>query len=288
MDTITFLWTLAATFFAGLQLFTQKIVAHERRDSAFNGLMMYGVSGVMALAILITLPWPKEWIVGGLIGLSAGLIHAVGNYIRIESLKYIDTVIYFPINKVLGPVIVVAAGVVLFADSLSLKEYIGIALSLSVPLLLLSAAEHHRQRDLRRGVIFLLMSTILTSISVILTKQGLVVASAVLFVVAIAQIGGATTSALILFKQKGIRAPVAHVDRRDILLGFFSGTLGFVSFYTLLKAMSTGALSLVYVIQAHYILIPIILSIWWYGEHVNFRKVIAVVVSCLAILLLYN
>jgi hypothetical protein len=40
------------------------------------------------------------------------------------------------------------------------------------------------------------------------------------------------------------------------------------------------------VIHAHYILVPIILSIWWYGEHINTRKVAAVVLSFLAISLL--
>ena len=51
-------------------------------------------------------------------------------------------------------------------------------------------------------------------------------------------------------------------------------------------ALSTGLVSIVYIIQAHYILIPIVLSVWWYRDHINVRKFIAVVVSFFAITLL--
>src|SRR6185437_5606099 len=107
MDTTTLLWTLGATFFAGLQLFISKIVAHEKRDGAFQGLMMYGVSGAIALVIAISHPWPAHWLIAGIFGLAAGGIHSFGNYIRIQSLKNIDSVIYFPLNKLIGPLAVV-------------------------------------------------------------------------------------------------------------------------------------------------------------------------------------
>lgn len=288
MDSTIFAWTLAATVFGGIQLFISKIVAHERRDSAFNGMMMYGISGAIALTILLVHPWPTEWLLVGFFGVASGAIHSIGNYVRIESLKYIDSVIYFPINKVLGPLLIVIAGIFWFADSLTLQQYIGIAFSLSVPLLLLSAVEHHRQRNLRLGVIFLITSTVLTSVSVLFAKEGLIRVTDVFFILGISQVAGTLFSASIMLKQKGMRTMVAHIDRRDVLLGCITGLLGFFSSFTLFEAIGRGYLSLVYVIHAHYILIPIVLSVWWYGEHINVRKMIAIVISCLAIILLYQ
>ena len=59
------------------------------------------------------------------------------------------------------------------------------------------------------------------------------------------------------------------------------------AFYLLLLAFHLGQISLVYTIHAHYILIPIFLSVWWYGEHMNLRKFAAVVLSCVTLTLLY-
>lgn len=290
MDQATFVWTLTSTLFAGLALFMQKVVAEERRSSAFNGFVMYGISGVLAAVALFTLrELPSSWVLITLFGLAAGSIHGLGNFIRIESLKYIDSVLYFPLNKILGPLLVVMGGVIVFGDALTTMQYLGIGLSLTVPLLLVSSVEHQRQTNLMLGLKLLLASSILTACSLLLSKQGLLYGSAVLLILCTSQIAGTITSAGILLKQHGAGLSMFnHADRRDIYLGFLSALFNFVSAYGLYQALNTGLVSLVYVIQAHYILIPIILSVWWYKDHINFRKFGAVAVSFLAITMLYS
>lgn len=288
MDGLTFAWTIAATLFAGVQLFFQKVVAKQGHNSALNGAFMYGLSGIVILVIIILFhEVPEDIRLVALFGLLSGITHAIGNFMRIEALRFIDSVIFFPINKVLGPIIVVIGGVLWFGDSLILREYIGIALSVSVPILLVSAAEHHRQIDLRQGLIFLVVSTLLTSIGILFTKQGLLYDSALLYIMGFGQLFGALTSLILFFKERRVRSmPNFGVTVADIKFGAIAGILSFVSFYALLKAMSLGEISLVYVIHAHYILVPIILSIWWYHEHIDPRKVAAVVLSFFAIGLL--
>ena len=288
MDQVTLLWTLAATLLGGLQLFFQKVVAEEKRNSAFNGFMMYGISAVAAFSILLLQgELPEGWLMASLFGLAGGIFHASGNFIRIEALKYIDSVIYFPLNKMLGPLLVVIGGVFLFGESLKAIQYVGIALSLSVPLILITSAEHHRQNNLRQGLIFVVVSTVLTAISALLMKQGTVFDPSVLLLLVYAQVAGAVSSAIIFFRQTGSsRLRVASLEKRDLQLGIIAGAIALFSAYTMLKALSLGLASLVYVIHAHYILIPIVLSVWWYGDHINVRKFAAVVVSFLAIALL--
>ncbi len=288
MDGITFAWVLAATLLGGIQLFFQKVVAQQRRNSALNGMLMYGISGFAAFILLFLFySVPEKWQYVAFFGIAAGLIHAVGNFIRIEALRHIDSVIFFPLNKVLGPLLVVAGGVWWFGDALTTREYIGIALSLSVPLFLVSSVEHHRQNNLRLGLIFVVISTFLTSVGVLLTKQGLLHDADVLFIMGVSQFAGFVASAMIFFRERVVRdAANFGVSKHDLHLGLIAGVLAFLSFSALLKAMSTGAISLVYVIHAHYILVPIVLSIWWYQEHINTRKVIAVALSFLAITLL--
>ncbi len=290
MDQTTFYWTIAATVLAGIQLFFQKVVAQEKRDSAFNGFLMYGFSAIAVFIILFSYSdVPSAWRIIGIFALASGALHGIGNYFRIEALKHIDSVIYFPINKVLGPFLVVIFGVLLLHDPLTTQQYIGIGTSFLVPLLLISSAEHHRQNNLRQGMIFVVISTVLTATSVLFTKQATSYESAVLFIVGISQIAGTVSSATILVKQKGARLSKGITfDKRDVYLGFIAAVLGTVATYTLIRALSTGLVSLVYVIHAHYILIPIVLSVWWYKDHINIRKILAIVVSFLAIGLLYT
>lgn len=287
MDGTTFAWALAGTISAGIQLFYQKVVAHERRDAAVNGFFTYAISGIFALIVfLLAEEVPAMWLPIAFFGFLSGLIHGLGNFIRIEALKYIDAVLYFPINKVLGPVLVVIAGVLIFGDALSGRDYVGVALSLCVPLLLISAVEHMRQTNIRKGLSFLIFSTGLTAISILFVKQGLSYGTNIVFMLMLAQLAGTASQAMILWKN---RIPFSALfEKRNFRLGLIAGVLGFTSTFTLFMALKSGFVSLVYVIHAHYILIPIILSVWLYKEHINARKVLAIVASSLALILLYE
>lgn len=282
-----FIWALMATFAAGVQVFSQKVVAQEKRDSALNGIFGYGISAAVAAFIFVI--WydvPDSWRAVLVISTLAGLVHGVGSYLRIESLKYIDAVIYFPINKVIGPILVVAIGVWWFGDDLALHQYIGIALSLTVPLLLVSSAEKHRQNNLWFGIILLVVSTVLTSLTSPLQEGATSIDPTLFFTMMVSQVAGSVTSLLLYARTKHREGGYLNLHTRDLELGLFNGVLQFISFATFLKALSLGLVSIVYVIHAHYILIPIILSVWWYRDHINARKLAAIVVSSLAITLL--
>lgn len=286
MDTPTFLWTIAATILAGIQMFTAKMIAHGGRSSAYNGIYTYGVSGLMALVCLILFgAYPTEWMLVFVLAIISGAMHAFGQIIRIDALRYIDATIYFPLNKIIGPLLVVGGGVYFFHDTLSRWNMIGIALSLCVPILLISSSENARQIDLKKGLIFLLISTGLASSSMLITKAGADRDAAVLFLMCISQLGGSAFS--IYMYRRELRQKVYVPDSHDMWVGLSSGILAFVSFYALLKAYSLGAISLIYTIHAHYILIPIFLAVWFYKEHMDMRKFAAVVLSVIAIGLLY-
>lgn len=282
-----FIWALVATVMAGIQVFSQKVVAHERRDSALNGIFGYGISGLFAGIVFVALyDLPESWRAIALIGSASGIVHGLGSYLRIESLKHIDAVIYFPINKVLGPLLVVFIGVWWFAEALTTYQYIGIALSITVPLLLVSSSEQHRQSNLKLGLILLVVSTILTALTSPIMKSALNLDSTLFFAMAVSQFAGAVMSGIVYIHQKRAEGRYLELHVRDLQLGLANGVLQFFSFFAFLSAISVGLLSVVYVIHAHYILIPIILSVWWYKDHINMRKFLAILVSSLAITLL--
>ncbi len=288
MDDAVFIWALAATLIAGVGAFVQKIVANQGRNSALNGFLMYSISGAAAfLAAVLLYEIPKDMPAIILFGVLGGVTHALGNFVRIESLKFIDSVIFFPLNKVFGPLLVVCGGLWWFGEILTGWELLGIGLSICVPLLLVSSVERHRQKNLHNGLLLLLVSTILTSFGILFTKQGLLYDATLLWVMLLGQIAGATTSLILFFREKHVREGVNFgVTRSDMWLGLLSALFSFTGFWAMLKALSIGQVSIVYVIHAHYILIPILLSIWWYREHIDGRKIAAVALSFLAIGLL--
>jgi drug/metabolite transporter (DMT)-like permease len=291
MDHTTFLWTIAATVLAGLQFFVNKIAAEKKLNSGLNGFFGYGLSVFGAAGLLFFYEgMPADWVFIALLAGLSGIVHGSGSYFRTEALKVIDAVIYFPLNKVLGPILVAVAGVSLLGENLTGTQQWGVLLSVLVPLLLVSKVEQQRQKNLHRGIGFMVLSTVLTAVSIVMTKHTLSVGSQIFFFMFFSQAAAMGTSFIVFYfstVRKNVASLVSHISREDVVIGGLSALFQFTSFTALLMALTQGNVSLVYTIQAHYILIPIFLSVWWYKEHLDLRKFIAVVVSCLAIGLLY-
>ncbi len=286
MDSTTFFWAIVAMLLAGLHIFMNKVVAHEQRDVAVNGLFSYGVPAFFGGVMLLWSGIPSDWLWIAIIAAIAGSSHAIGSMFRINALKYIDTAVFFPIYKIVQPTVIIAAGVLWFHEVLSPAQWIGILCGMSVPLLLINSTENKRQRDLKMGLTLLAVTVCFTALGIALSKIGAESENLVFFLFASQLVGALISIPLILKNTEHIKK-VLHPKGRDVFLGVITGLFQFASFYALLLAFSTGYLSIVFTIHAHYILIPIFLSVWFYGEHMDLRKFAAVVLSVIAIGLLY-
>lgn len=288
MDATIFAWTLLATLFAGFHVFASKVTASKGLDSALNGVFGYGLASAISFGVCMYQGvWPAAWVMIALWALADGLVHSIGSITRIDALRYIDSTIYFPINKILGPLLVVFCGVLILGEHITPLQWLGIIGALFIPLLLIDRAEHRRQKDLKRGLVLCVVSTFFTGITIIVIKAGLAYADSFWLFMALANLFGALTSAFLYAKKHKFSRTALNIPRHDIEVGLGVGLLGFLSCFALFTALQYGYASLVYTIHAHYILIPIFLSVWWYGEHINLRKFAAVVLSCVTLMLLY-
>lgn len=289
MDSVTFFWTILATVFAGLHIFAGKIVAHKKLNAAWNNIITYSIAAPFFFFCF--------WVSGGVLpalwqqivvfAIFAGISYGISAYTRIEALKYIDTVIFFPLSKIFAPLLAVIGGIVFFSESLTLTNTIGVLLSIFVPVLLIQKSEHARQTNLRYGIILMAVSTIMATATALLAKGALTVSGGeIFFYMGAAQLAGFFTSiALLKNEERTAKERYVH-SREDYVYGIISSLIGMASYVSLMNAMSTGQVSLVYTIQAHYIVIPIILSVMFYKEHMDLRKFAAVVLSMVAIGLL--
>jgi drug/metabolite transporter (DMT)-like permease len=288
MDPTIFLWTLAATVAAGFHVFVSKVTAQRGLNGALNGVFSYGIPALISLGIFgiyFHLPVGWEWV--AFWAALDGLLYGIGSVIRIESLRHIDSTIYFPINKILGPALIVIGGVVLFAEHITPLQWLGIGGAFLIPLLLIERTEHARQKNLRKGLLLCVASTLIIVASTVAIKYGLAYADSLWFFMVIANSTAALTSLALYAKSISFSQSNIRVTKTDISTGLAVGTLGFISVFTFCTALQAGYISIVYTIHAHYILIPIFLSVWWYGEHMNLRKFAAVALSCVTLMLLY-
>lgn len=289
-----FIFALLSAVFGGLQSFAQKVVAHERHDTSLISATSALISSLLALVFfLITAPGtpltPMVW----WLGLASGFLFIGFSITRLESLQFIDAAIFFPLYKVLGPALVALIGIFLLGDQVGPQGVLGIALSCMVPLLLLSKHENHRQNNLKLGLLLLLASTVLSAIAA--GVNALVVqpnADFALPLVVIAN-GFAAIFGFVLFFRKhkmvdARRELTSALTPRFLWMTLAIGLTQLFSFYFLLLAIAGDSLSLVYSINAHYILIPVLLSVWFYKEHWNKRKAAALIVSLLALVLLHR
>ncbi|MFM2415054.1 MAG: hypothetical protein RI911_747, partial [Candidatus Parcubacteria bacterium] len=157
MDTTTFLWTMAATVFAGLHIFAGKVVAQKKLNAAWNNIITYSIAAPFFFLcfLLSDSVLPELWRQIIVFALFAGITYGISAYTRIEALKYIDTVIFFPLSKIGAPLLAVIGGILFFSETLTPLNTIGVLLSIFVPLLLIQKSEHTRQTNLRYGIILM-------------------------------------------------------------------------------------------------------------------------------------
>lgn len=289
-----FTLALLSAVFAGVHAYGQKVVVERTLDLYLINALSALVSFVIALALFSftqswsTVPWSVY-----LFGALGGLLYIAYNTGRMVALRYIDSAIFFPLYKVVSPATIALIGIFIFSEYVTTWEVVGIIFSCLIPLLLITRHEDKRQKNLKLGLILLvataLAAAVSSAINSYVVRPDISLALPLLIVTHAFVLG----SGLFLFLRQHhtkhmYRELTSHMTKSFIAINVCMGTLQFLAFYTLLLAFSAGDLSVVYAINAHYILIPVVLSVWFYGEHWNARKAFALTLSLAALVLLHH
>lgn len=221
----------------------------------------------------------------------AGAIASLGGIMKVHALRNIDSTIFFPLFKLLSPLLAIILGVTFFAEAFTTIEWLGMVMGLTVPLLLINNAEHHRQQNLVLGLLFVVLIAITSASAAAVNKYAIDLGIGVLVGLWFASVGVfAGTIIAIVFKSK-LPSLVEHMKKESswqlVFYAAVRSILICVALGLVLFAYATGGtLSIVQTIHSLYILIPIVLSIILYNEHWNAQKMIAVVLSIAALGLL--
>ena len=289
---VWFLLAVAAAITGGIPSFMMKMAAMRQYDAdifiLYSSLLSVVVVGPLAywLSGLDPLTWPLLLLAGG-----GGVLAAYGGMFRIQALRYIDTTIYYPLVKLLSPALAIVAGIIFWQESFTTAEWVGLIASLFVPLILISRFENSRQNNLLAGLLLVLLTGVISVIIIMINKISVDWFIDVPWVLFCSSFGVFIGSISTIVWRHGVRN-MMHAIRREspqslVLLALSRGLLITISFGLTLYAFSfQGPLAVVHTIHSLYILIPIVLSIIFYDEHWNARKVIAIVLSVAALALL--
>jgi drug/metabolite transporter (DMT)-like permease len=290
-----FAYALLSAIFSGFQSFMGKIAAEHKSDSyhinaiaSLSSFLCAAVLGLFFLSSFSHLPAVLYWL-----AIMSAVLYVARSITQLESLRFIDAAIFFPLYKVIGPALVTIIGIIFLHNVIALPALIGIGLSCLMPLLLITPHEHKRQKNLPFGVILMLASTALAAVLSAVNAYAVEPsASYAVPFIAIAYGAGIIVSGITYtyrHKATGVFETFKnHSTPRALWIGIATGVFQIISFYFLLLAFAGGGLSVPYSISAHYIVIPVILSVWLYGEHWNKQKAFALLVSVLALILLHN
>jgi drug/metabolite transporter (DMT)-like permease len=84
------------------------------------------------------------------------------------------------------------------------------------------------------------------------------------------------------FEQQGVSRDL----RPALLIGLAMGLINFVGYYLFLKALALGPLSIVISLTGMHFVIPIVLSVLFYGERLHVVRILAVAMTIASIILL--
>ncbi len=281
------LYALASAFIGGFYAFSFKVIAQRNYDTYLSTIYSYGIATILSWLLLIYSGNIPEigtvFFLVGFMGFINIFFYSTSILTRVESMRNIDSVIFFPLYKTFWPIMVTTVSVFIFQEHLSWREIMGIIFGILVPLMLLTKSENHIQKNLWKGVIFVVITSILTSISSIIPKFihvwnydiELFIFTSFLFGMMFSVVG-------YLFHSK--KSDKKYRTHQIAPFSMVVGMIHFLAFYTFMRAIS-GNLAIAFTINSFSILVPIILSIIFYGEHFNLKKGIVIGLSIISILL---
>jgi drug/metabolite transporter (DMT)-like permease len=221
----------------------------------------------------------------------AGCLGGFNNILKVKALQFIDTTIYYPLFKLVSPILAIIFGIVFFQELFTATEWAGLLLGIFVPLLLINTGERGRQKNLVAGLMMVLVTAMIAASASVFGKYAAAYALNVISALLVMSVGILLGSIIANYYKNGVGEVKKlfswHIDKAYTSLAVTRGVIMTVAAGLILVAYSLGGeLAIVHTINSLYILIPIVLSIIFYNEHWNLQKAIAIILSVASLALL--
>ncbi len=278
-----FVLTLMAFFLFGIQRFLYKVSAERNCNTAWTSFAFMGTVTVLSTLFFFALgqsAYNLKFLL--VVALINSLSFVSGTIATIEALKYISTSVAYPIIR-LNTAIVVIFSIWYFGDRLSSFQIAGIIIAVIV-ILLLTGLDNGRRaptKNPRRAMLLVSVALFSGAIAAISSKFAALKVNLLAFMA----VSYAMSMIISYCLRKKLDSGGTN-HNEALIIGIFIGLINFGGFYSLLAALSSGPLSIIMPVTGMYFVISIILAFLFYREKLNTLRVLAIILTAFAIILM--
>ncbi len=280
-----YVFAIFALILLGFQRFLYKVSAERKCNTAWTTFSFMATVAILSSTLFLLLGESVSDITFLIfIALVNSGAFLVATITHIEALKHIPTSVAYPIIR-LNAVVVVIFSIFFFKDHLSLFQGIGIVLALAVIVILALGINDNNapQKNIRRGFIFVVIALFGGAAAAISSKFAASYTNKMAFI-AVSYIASTLFS---LGLRKKLETEEAHKTHKDaLIIGVIMGLINLAGYYSFLKALSTGPLSIIASITGMHFVISIILSALIYKEKLTLLRILGIFLTVLSIILL--
>jgi uncharacterized membrane protein len=204
------------------------------------------------------------------------------NSTAIESLKYIDSSLFFPVNKLIKIWWWFIIWMFLFGEYLDNREYIFLFLWTISVLLIWYKKSSHKAKDFKKWVFYLLLSSFILVCTSTINKFIWENHDPALYLLLSNIVGLVYIAWKIKFKDNDFSFKI-----KEFKYGAFAWILGFMAFAFLLYALWDWKLVIIQLISTIAMFIPIVLSFIFSWEKINRYKFIGLVLFLINLFIFY-
>lgn len=282
-------YTLAiiALILMGTQSFLYKVSAERNCNTAWTTFSFMATVALLSSVVFFlrseSVPNITFTFFVGILNSSAFL---VATMTHIEALKRLPSSIVYSIVR-LNVVVVVLFSIVYFKDRPTYYQIAGIMLAVIVILILTRqpGAEEPSAGQTKGGLILVFVSLFCGSIASISSKFAAMHANPLTFM-AISYLFSTLFS--IGLRNKLQTEPAQANYKEALAIGLSMGLINFAGYYTFLKALSIGPLSIVIAIIGLHFVIAILLSVMIYKEKLTPPIIAGISLTILSVILLHH
>ena len=280
-----YVFAIFALILLGFQRFLYKVSAERKCNTAWTTFSFMATVAILSSTLFLLLGESVSDITFLIfIALVNSGAFLVATITHIEALKHIPTSVAYPIIR-LNAVVVVIFSIFYFKDRLSLYQGIGIVLALAVIVILAVGINDNNapQKNIKRGFIFVLIALFGGAAAAISSKFAASYTNKMAFI-AVSYIASTLFS---LGLRKTLETEEARKTHKDaLIIGVIMGLINLAGYYSFLKALSTGPLSIIASITGMHFVISIILSALIYKEKLTLLRILGIFLTVLSIILL--
>ena len=280
-----YIYSLVALLLMGTQRFLYKVSAEKKYNTAQTTFSFMATVTIISAILFIRLNQSVNDI-GMLIGIAFlnSASFAIGTMTHIEALKHIPATLAYPIIR-LNAVIVVLFSIVYFKDRISGYQIIGILIAMAVIVILTreTGDQGRSSKNIQRGLILIFIALFAGAVAAVSSKFAAMHTNKLAFMALSYSLGATFSFGL----RKKMAVPEAVSSAGGAwTLGFVMGLFNFGGFYSFLKALTNGPLSIIASIMGMHFVVSIILSAVIYKEKITPTRITGILLTLLSIIFL--